>query len=244
MNSRGSKLQDNEGDRFELPMLFAAAHELKSPLALIRQMSSQLENGDLSQESIDTLLARIRLTSERSLRLVNDLTLSKRLDNLQLFELEPLSPQAICDDVAREMTPLFTARNRQIRVRTKSRQALAIANPQLLRSILFQFSDNALQYATVGRPVELITRSSRDQKRVSISVRDYGPAISSDIWRRLMQTGNETAPVARRPGSSGLGLYIARRFAENMGATIGIIRHRDGASFYVELNASTQTSFL
>jgi K+-sensing histidine kinase KdpD len=80
---------------------------------------------------------------------------------------------------------------------------------------------------------------------VRIGVRDYGPALSSDMWRTL-QEKLRVAPQAvhARPESSGLGLYIASQFAEAMNGRIGAIRHKDGATFYVELQASTQMSLL
>ena len=42
----------------------------------------------------------------------------------------------------------------------------------------------------------------------------------------------------------GLGLYIASQFAEAMHGKIGAIRHKDGATFYVELQASSQMTLL
>ena len=48
--------------------------------------------------------------------------------------------------------------------------------------------------------------------------------------------------IAMRPGSSGLGLYIASKFSRYMNANVGAIRHRDGTSFYVELLVSKQAS--
>jgi K+-sensing histidine kinase KdpD len=80
---------------------------------------------------------------------------------------------------------------------------------------------------------------------IRIGVRDYGPALSSDMWRKL-QKKLRTAPQAihARPESSGLGLYIASQFAEAMNGRIGAVRHKDGATFYVELQASSQMSLL
>ena len=50
--------------------------------------------------------------------------------------------------------------------------------------------------------------------------------------------------IAMRPGSSGLGLYIAAKFAKYMQSDFGLIRHRDGTSFYIDLPVSGQLSFL
>ena len=74
-------------------------------------------------------------------------------------------------------------------------------------------------------------------------MRDFGPALPTTVWRRL-QTGflDQPTPVAMRPGSTGLGLYISSQFARHMCAQLGAIRHRDGTSFFIELPVSKQAS--
>ena len=241
MSSEGNGVR--EQGEFQLPLFAAAAHELKSPLALIRQIASTLERGDMSAQELSELARRITLTSERSLRLVQDLTTSQRLDTSPLFPLEPLNPIALCEEVATEISPLYEAKECKVKVRSYRRPPLIIGNRQLLRSILLQFADNALHYTETDQPVEFLMQASQDGSTVRIGVRDRGPAVPPDVWR-LKGIGRKPQPIARRPTSSGLGLYIARQFAEVMGADIGVTRHRDGASFYVTLKGSTQTSLL
>jgi signal transduction histidine kinase len=47
-----------------------------------------------------------------------------------------------------------------------------------------------------------------------------------------------------RPSSSGLGLTIADQFARAMNGSVGATRHRDGASFHVDIHASRQLSLI
>ena len=82
------------------------------------------------------------------------------------------------------------------------------------------------------------------QDKTRLSVRDYGPGVSADVWRRLEMKHATTQQIARRPESSGLGLYLSRQFAEAMAGKVGVTRHRDGASFFVDLGISTQMSLL
>jgi len=80
---------------------------------------------------------------------------------------------------------------------------------------------------------------------VRVGIRDYGPALSSDMWRQLQKKlKHSPQTIHARPQSSGLGLFIASQFAEAMQGSIGATRHRDGATFYVELQASRQLSLL
>jgi len=228
--------------------LTAAAHELKAPLALVRQLAlrleDDLENEHLSDSQKLKLLQQITLTSERALRLTSDLTKAARLDSM-LFILEPINPEQLCRDIVSELTPLFEAYGKSVSVVGRKHPLLLVANRDLLRRILLGFSDNALHYTQPGTAVHLQIKAFKKAGTIRIGVRDFGPALSSDMWRKL-QKKLKTAPQAvhARPESSGLGLYIAHQFAEAMNGTIGAVRHKDGATFYVELQASSQLSLL
>lgn len=227
-----------------LPFTVAAAHELKAPLALIRQLSLGLEQGHLSAEEQQKIIRQIILTSERGIRLTSDLTRSVRLED-SLFELEPLNPRQLCEEVAHELAPLFKAKDRELRVAAGKKQLLAVGNRELLRRILLSFSDNALHYAGSDAPVIIQALSSKRGERVMVGVRDYGPAVPGDVWDRIEKhIGKAPLALQSRPASSGLGLYIAGQFASAMNGSIGAKRHRDGATFYVDLIASRQLKLL
>lgn len=235
----------NQGDeRVEVPPLVAAAHELKSPLALLRQLSLRLEDESLTKTQRARLARQAVLTSERALRLTSNLTKAARLEDA-LFSLEPINPEQLCRDIVSELTPLFEAYGRSVTVRSRTHPLLLVANRDLLRRILIGFSDNALHYAEPDSAVELQITALKKAGMVRVGVRDYGPALSSDLWRQL-QERLSVAPqsVHARPESSGLGLYLASQFAEAMHGRIGAVRHKDGATFYVELQASAQLSLL
>lgn len=235
-------IANTSGD--ELSFLVAAAHELKAPLALIRQLSLSLEQGAVDEEGSRRLLRQITLTSEKGLRLTGDLTRATRLDD-SLFTLETVNSRQLCEEVAHELSPLFKARGRELHVAAGRRQVLAVANRELLRRILINFSDNALQYADGNTPVILQASLRSEGERVQFGVRDYGPAVPIDVWQRLKRhLGTSPQTLQNRPTSSGLGLFISGQFAEAMHGSIGATRHRDGATFYVDLLASKQLKLL
>ena len=244
---KGTSLGLSEGSEIvnerEVSSLTAAAHELKSPLALMRQLALRLDAGVVTDEQ-RRLIQQITLTSERALRLTSDLTRSARLEDA-LFELEPINPEQLCRDIAIELAPLFEAHGRSLEVSHRTHPLLLVANRDLLRRIIMNFSDNALHYSQPGTAVHMQIQAFTKTGTVRVGIRDFGPALSSDVWRKL-QKKLKTSPQAihARPQSSGLGLFIASQFAEVMNGTIGATKHRDGATFYVELQASRQLSLL
>ena len=228
----------------QLPFVTTAAHELKAPLSLVRQLALALETGSLSPEEQQRLARQISLTSERALRLTTDLTRAARLED-SLFECEPINPRQLCEEVAHELSPLYQAKHREIRVAGAYRHLLVVANRELLRRILLNFADNALHYADPTSPVELHVTARTKQHQIRIGVRDFGPAVPTGLWQQLQQQlGTTPLPLHARPQSSGLGLYVAQQFATAMNGHIGATRHRDGATFYVDMDASTQLSLL
>ena len=227
---------------FDVSSTVAAAHELKAPLALIRQLS--LHVADHLEGSEQQLVQRITLTAERALRLTTDMTKASRLQDA-LFDVEPVNPEQVCREIVAELGPLFEAHGRSLAVQSRKHPLLLVANRDLLRRIVANFSDNALHYTEPGTVVHLQITALKKAGMVRIGVRDYGPAVSSAMWRELqdrLRVGPQA--VHARPQSSGLGLFLAAQFAEAMQGTVGAVRHKDGATFYVDLHASTQLSFL
>lgn len=221
----------------EVKSIFVAAHELKAPLSLMRQLalSIQLEDNAASQCRICQQMVNV---SERALLQVNDLTKIARLED-GLFAMEPVSVRGVCESVIRDVEPLFGYDRKKLTIKYKNRQKLAVANSELLYSVIYNFCTNAMRYSD-AETTSLLTVSD-EKSRIRIDVRDYGPALPAKIWHRLQQ-GDLTQPteISMRPGSSGLGLFIATQFAKYMHAHLGAVRHRDGTSFYVELPVSAQ----
>ena len=219
----------------EVSNILVAAEELKRPLTTLRQMALSFDGLDVKNEE---LRGKMVLVSDRAIRQVNDLMKIGKLEN-RLFEMEPVAVRGVCDEVTRELTNLFQFNRRDLFIRYSNRARLAWANYELLKSVVYNFLLNAVYYTGDGVRSELVVRDFHDKVRVV--VRDFGPALPMDVWREMKRGWVEKpTSIAMRPGSSGLGLYIASRFSRYMGASVGAVRHRDGTSFYVELPVSRQ----
>lgn len=221
----------------EVDGFLVAAHELKAPLAVLRQLALALPGMNFDGEHIRNEMVNV---SERALKQVNDLTKVKRLED-GLFDMEPVAVRAVCDDVARELKSLFEHNDRSIRTKYSNRARLVTANRELLYSIIYNFLTNAMHYSDDKTRAELTVRDSHGC--VQVIIRDYGPALPMNVWKEIRQGFiDRPTSIAMRPGSSGLGLYIASKFSHYMNAGVGAIRHRDGTSFYVNLPISKQAS--
>ena len=218
--------------------VLVAAHELKAPLAVLRQLALSLDVMDVPGEKIRSEMISV---SERAIKQVNDLVKIRRLED-ELFEMEPVAIRAVCDDVVRELSYLFRFNKRDLFIKYSNRSSLVTANRDLLHSVVYNFLLNAMHYSGEETRSELLVKEFHE--KIKVIVRDYGPALPLDVWREMKRGWlNKPTSIAMRPGSSGLGLFIASRFSRYMHAEVGAVRHRDGTSFYIELLKSKQVSF-
>lgn len=221
--------------------VITVAHELKAPLSLMRQLALSIEF-EQDKDNINRTAERMVATSERALKQVNDLVKVARLTD-GLFIMEPVNPRRVCEEVVGELWQLFRFNRREVVIDYRNREKLVVANHDLLHSVVYNFCLNAMNYGGEDMPSEVFVRNAKNGIR--IGVRDYGPCIPTSIWREIRTAGaNRPLDTAMRPGSSGLGLYIASRFIEYMHGNFGITRHRDGTSFFVDLPISKQLSFV
>ena len=219
----------------EVESILVAAHELKAPLAVLRQLALSFDEMDDKGEHIRTEMVSV---SERAMKQVNDLTKIRRLEE-GYFALEPVSVREVCFSASRELDYLFKYNQRELFVNFRNREKLVTANRELLYSVVYNFLLNAMHYSGNETRAEMIIKDSGE--RVKVLVRDYGPALPMDVYREMKRGWIEKpTSIAMRPGSSGLGLFIASKFSKYMNAEMGAIRHRDGTSFYVELPVSKQ----
>lgn len=223
----------------EVESVSVIAHELRTPLCLMRQLALSLDLTPNSNQR-KKIQSQLIQVSDRILYQIQDLDRISRLED-GLFEMEPVSVRGVCDSVLRDLAPLSRLEQRKIRTSYFNKTRLASANRDLLHSIIYNLCVNSLRYTNEEGYSQLSV--SEHKSRVRISIRDYGPALPTELWHEL-HAGTLEHPVniSMRPSSSGLSLYLASRFARQMHSQLGAIRHRDGISFFLDLLPSTQAT--
>lgn len=113
----------------EVNGILVAAHEMKAPLALMRQLALCLnpENPNEVREYQQKLIS----VSERTLKQVSDLSKAARLED-GLFEMEPVAVRNVCDEVEAELKSLFRFNSKKLELKYSNKSRLVIANHDLL----------------------------------------------------------------------------------------------------------------
>ncbi len=232
----------------QVAALVAAAHELKAPLVVMRHLAQALADKELvlSPAEQQQHIERLFFTSERMMRLVQQLTLSYRLDAEQqmqfTFAIEPINIAEVCTQALHELSPYAREYRQDLQLHIK-RPHVVVANRDILFDIVVNLVDNAIRHNKSGGAVRLDSRILGDTVR--LNVHDDGVGIAPSELPRLKKTiGQQAQPLSGRPGTSGLGLYIASQFAQAMGGGLGVGRQQAGATFFVNFIRSRQMSLL
>jgi len=204
---RASEEQLREADRRKDEFLAVLAHELRSPLAPIRQAAQLLKRSSLTheqlhwaQEVIDRQVGNMALLLEDLL----DITRIKRGTlalRKQSVELAAVVRQAV--EMAR---PLIQARRHQLDLELPSTPQHLEADPLRLAQILANLLNNAAKYTPPEGRLRLAAEASGEELLIRVS--DNGIGIAADMLPYVFGMFAQAHGVHER-GDSGLGIGLA-----------------------------------
>jgi two-component system sensor histidine kinase KdpD len=202
-----------EGDRMRTALLRAVSHDLRTPLASIKASVSSLRQTDVSWSAEDEaeLLANIEQNADRLDALVGNLL---DMSRLQAGSLAPFLRATAIDEVAPVALRGLDGAGRLLIV-VPDDLPLVRADPGLLERVLANLFSNALRHSPPDQGPSLQAREDGD--RVIMDVVDHGVGVPAGLKERIFE------PFARldeRSPGVGLGLAVAKGFAEAMGGAI------------------------
>jgi two-component system, OmpR family, sensor histidine kinase KdpD len=202
-----------EGNRMRTALLAAVSHDLRTPLASIKASVSSLRQTDVVWSAADEadLLATIEQNADRLDALIGNLLDMSRLHtgSLQPF----LRPTAI-DEVA-PAALLGLDDCLQLEMAVPEGFPLVLADPGLLERVLANLFSNALRHSPAARPPEL--QAQLLDGTILLEVVDHGQGVPDEQKERIFEPFTRVGD--RYPGV-GLGLAVAKGFAEAMGGRI------------------------
>ncbi len=208
---------DRNKDRF----IAVLAHELRSPLAPIRNAAELLKRETLDaamkRQSSEIIDRHVRAMS----RLIDDLldVARLRIGNLQLRRTS-VAVSEIVEPAVETAGPLVAARGHALVVSVPPEPIILDADVMRLCQVLQNLLSNAAKYTNPAGQIRIDAR--RDGDEVVVSVSDTGIGIAPDqldaIFELYAQAGQ--AATERSAGGLGIGLYLARSIVEAHGGTI------------------------
>jgi two-component system OmpR family sensor kinase len=206
--------------KYQKELFIGAAHELKTPLAVIK-LKNQVTL--IKKRTPEEYIEAIRITNQsvdEMNRIVADILNIGRQEGAQLEIPVEADIIAILNKWAGDFTLLAQSENKNLITRLKPGSFTALLQVTLLNQILQNFLQNALKFTPAGKTILL--QSYLQGADIVIEVIDEGCGIdeSVDLFAPFKRQGNKSGV--------GLGLFLAKSAAEAIGAQISLTNRSDG----------------
>lgn len=207
--------------RMQKRFIADAAHQMKTPLAGMR-MQSELALRQSDQTEIHKSLEQLAKSSKSATRMINQLLALARAENQP--ERQPMQPLDL-SELARETVQdwVQTSFHRRIDLgyEASDEEAIVHGDRTMLRELLNNLIDNALNYTPAGGHATVRVRVDQQRGFALLEVEDNGPGIAPHervhIFERFYRILGTSAE------GSGLGLAIVREIAQQHRADIEIL---------------------
>lgn len=232
-NQMATDLERNEQQR--RTMMADIAHELRTPLAVIRGQVEALEDGvfPLTHENLEPIRDQSLLLA----RLVDDLRDLALAEAGRLpLECDEMDVAELVQRMAAAFRPQAVAKGITLALEGGALPTIW-ADAQRIEQVLANLLSNAIRHTPEGGRVSITLSAEAGQLR--LSVQDSGPGIApEDLPHLFDRFCRADKSRSRAEGGTGLGLSIARRLAQAHGGDITVTSAPgQGADFTVTLPA-------
>jgi PAS domain S-box-containing protein len=215
-----------QADRRKDEFLATLAHELRNPLAPLRNSVNILQ----LTSSDDPTTARLCETMERQVnhlvRLVDDLLEVSRITRGKIeLRKERVELAAVARNAVETSRPLIDAAGVQLAISLPQEPIIVDGDPVRLGQILANLLNNAAKYTNQGGQIWLTAR--QENAEAVISVRDTGIGIPSHVLPKVFDMFMQVDRTTNRSqGGLGIGLTLVRSLVELHNGSVSV--HSDG----------------
>jgi K+-sensing histidine kinase KdpD len=220
-------------DSLKTALLHAVSHDLRSPLTAIVAAASSLANPQvqLDETDHDELVATIRAEAERLNRVVGNLL---DLSRLRGGAAEPHPELWTVDDLVSQALEELGARGDRVLVEVEDDVRPVHVDAVQIERVLVNLLDNALKFSEPGTQVGLRAEQRGDELLVHVVDEGRGVSDREAVFEPFHREGAFAG--------AGLGLAIARGFAEANGARVWAEDDPYGGHFVLALPTTAQAA--
>jgi two-component system, chemotaxis family, CheB/CheR fusion protein len=207
---------DRQKDEF-LAML---AHELRNPLAPIRNAAVLLTREIGADPKLGALTAMITRQSQHLTRLLDDLLDVSRIARGRIvLQSETLEIGEFIGPAIEMVQPLMNEKSHELRVDRPGQRLYVHGDPARLVQCLCNLLNNSAKYSTSHGEIMLVVTEAPDS--VTIEVRDSGAGISPELLPHIFELFvQDERSLDRSQGGLGIGLSIVKRLVEMHQGTV------------------------
>ena len=226
-----NKMLERLSDAFEIQRQFTAnaAHELRTPLALMQVQLDLYNSASHPGNDADTLQT-IKMVTEQNDKLNRMVKTLLDMSELQsVGRDDKIILDAIVEEVLADLEPLAVEKN--IKLIGKCEDATMIGSDILIYRLVYNLVENAIKY---NHPLGQVTVTAYQRnKHVYLSVEDTGSGIPKELRERVFEPFFRVDKSrSRELGGVGLGLALVREIVRVHDGSICIKSGKTGGTIF------------
>jgi PAS domain S-box-containing protein len=233
-----------DADRRKDEFLAVLAHELRNPLAPIRNSLHILRKNHADSATSQKLSEMIERQVNHMVRLVDDLLDVSRITRGKIeLRKEPTELATVVNVAVETSRPFIDAAGHQLTISVPPDPLIITGDQVRLIQAVANLLNNAAKYTDACGQIWLTVRHHHN--RVTISVRDSGIGIPKEMLPRVFDMFTQVENHADRSrGGLGIGLTLAKSLVEMHGGTVTAYSEGldQGSEFVIDLPLSVATS--
>ncbi len=212
LQNANEKLQ--EVDKLKSEFVSFAAHQIKSPIAVVKDYATLIFDGTMGDVSDDIkdVAHKIKNSSDRLIQLVNNLLDVRKIEEGKMeFSFENVDLAEFVKAISEEFQPLAKDKNLDFTLTTGGDRLMASIDKQKFAQVLQNLIDNAVKYTDAGAVrIDITARANEALIAVADSGRGMSPETISKIFNEFERGGE----IVKAIQGTGLGLFIAKQIVE------------------------------
>lgn len=209
-----------QADRAKDEFLATLSHELRNPLAPLRNALTLLRRADPANPKTERLQVIMERQLNHLVRLVDDLLELSRISRGALsLRTGPVDVAHVISSAIETCDPLIQAAGHDLSFEPPAQPMLVDGDPVRLAQIVANLLNNATKYT--DQPGRIAVGCVREDGHVVVSVRDTGIGIEPEAMPRMFEMFSRgLRDGGQAQGGLGIGLALSRRLAEMHGGTL------------------------
>ncbi len=226
-----------EADRLKNEFLAILAHELRNPLAPLRNALESMRRSPQDRDAVSWARSVMERQLGQMVRLIDDLLDVSRVSRGRIeLKYEEVDLASIVQGALEICGPAIESAGHTLSLALPPEPLTVRVDPTRMTQVLCNLLSNAAKYTPAGGCIELAARDTH--AGIEIAVRDNGIGIPADMLRKVFDMFTQVErSLERAQGGLGIGLTLVKRLVELHGGSVHA-RSRgigEGSEFIVRL---------
>jgi signal transduction histidine kinase/CheY-like chemotaxis protein len=211
---------DAETDRSRNAFLATLAHELRNPLAPIRNAVQIMREAESDLSTVAAARNMIERQLKHLVRLIDDLVDVSRLMQGRLeLRMERVDLGTVIQAALETTRPMFESRQQQVTVQRPANPVYVEADLTRLTQVFGNLLGNAAKYSAPGEKIHVVAESNNHQAQISVI--DSGIGIERELLARVFDLFPQASRSDQGPQHGlGIGLTLVKRVVELHDGTV------------------------